>query len=284
MVTRYRIDERRRKLHALVAEDDTVNQKVAVRILEKNGCSATVVSTGREAIEALKKDKFDLVLMDVQMPDMDGIEATRLIRNTECGTRNEGEEVKTSAIENPQSSLKRIPIIALTAHAMKGDRERFLEAGMDDYVSKPLEVKVLMDTIDRLVQGNDEEKPGTNEQLKTEPKKATVADPEIVSRSEAAARLDGDETLLNDVCKEFTRIVPQKMKQLRQALKQENESMVEQLAHSLKGTAGTVGAGPMKDEAFRMELAARKKDLGKAEALFARLGHEVEKVLNTISD
>jgi CheY-like chemotaxis protein len=107
-------------LRILVAEDNAVNQRLTTRLLEKRGHSVTVAATGREALSMLEKSNFDLVLMDVQMPDMDGLQATAAIR---------AREVKTG---------QRIPIIALTAHTMKGDRERCLAAGMDGYVAKPV--------------------------------------------------------------------------------------------------------------------------------------------------
>jgi CheY-like chemotaxis protein len=118
-------------LNILLAEDNVVNQRVAARILEKRGHVVQVVNNGREVIEALGCERFDLVLMDVQMPEMDGFEATAAIRQRE------------------QDTGKHIPIIAMTAHAMKGDRERCLEAGMDDYVSKPVDPKSLLAVLQR---------------------------------------------------------------------------------------------------------------------------------------
>jgi hypothetical protein len=119
-------------LRVLVAEDNVVNQRLIGRLLEKAGHVPTIVCDGRAALEALARDRFDLVLMDVQMPGMDGLQATRTIRAREAVTG------------------AHLPIIALTAHAMKGDRERCLAAGMDDYLSKPLDPTTLRQTIARL--------------------------------------------------------------------------------------------------------------------------------------
>jgi two-component system sensor histidine kinase/response regulator len=125
----------RRTYRILIAEDNLVNQRVAIYMLEKQGHHVAGVMNGAEAIEALEKGNFELVLMDVQMPKLDGIKATEMIRQRE------------------ENAGLHLPIIAMTAHAMKGDRERCLQAGMDDYISKPLNSKQLMETIDRVMNG-----------------------------------------------------------------------------------------------------------------------------------
>jgi CheY-like chemotaxis protein len=122
-------------LRALLVEDNPVNQKLAVRLLEKRGFVVTVAPNGKEALAVLQTQPFDLVLMDVQMPEMNGFEATMQIRQAEQGTG------------------RHVPILAMTAYAMKGDRERCLEAGMDGYVSKPIQPKELFEAIQRLLQG-----------------------------------------------------------------------------------------------------------------------------------
>ena len=124
-------------LYILLAEDNLVNQKVACKLLERRGHDVTVVNNGVEALSALEQRAFDLILMDIQMPEMDGLEATRQIRDRE------------------RSTGIHIPILAMTAHAMKGDRERCLAAGMDGYISKPVQVQSLMQTIHTLVPTSD---------------------------------------------------------------------------------------------------------------------------------
>jgi CheY-like chemotaxis protein len=123
----------RRGLRILLAEDNAVNQLIASRVLEGRGHHVTICGNGREALEWLARERFDLILMDVQMPEVDGFEAAAAIRTKEAATGG------------------RIPIIAMTAHALKGDRERCLAAGMDDYVSKPIEPDTLFETIERLL-------------------------------------------------------------------------------------------------------------------------------------
>ena len=126
LVTRHALREEKRKLHVLLAEDNAVNQKLAERLLEKHGHTVTVTTNGREALAALDRETFDVVLMDVQMPEMDGFEATAAIR------------------EREQSAGGHLPIIAMTAHAMRGDQERCLAAGMDGYIAKPIRTKELI--------------------------------------------------------------------------------------------------------------------------------------------
>jgi CheY-like chemotaxis protein len=133
VVTEHMLREERRSLRILLAEDNPVNQLLASRLLQKQGHHVVTSATGREALERLDKERFDLVLMDVEMPEIDGFEATATIRRNEATTG------------------ARIPIIAMTAHALMGDRERCLAAGMDEYVSKPIQPKVLFEAIDRLL-------------------------------------------------------------------------------------------------------------------------------------
>jgi len=135
LVTRHTLREQRRTFSFLVAEDNPVNQKLIARLLEKRGHTVVLAQNGREALEALEKRHFDIVLMDVQMPEMDGFEATKRIR------------------EKEQASGTHQPIIALTAHAMQGDEERCLAGGMDGYVTKPIKLEDLFSVIEKVVPG-----------------------------------------------------------------------------------------------------------------------------------
>ncbi len=125
----------KRSLRILLAEDNVLNQKLAVRLLEREGHTVEVVTNGREAVRAAFQEKYDCILMDVQMPEMDGLQATAEIRKREA------------------VSGGHIPIIAMTAHALTGDREKCLLAGMDAYIAKPFKPEELMDTISRLLAG-----------------------------------------------------------------------------------------------------------------------------------
>ena len=133
LITRHSLRESRRHLNILLAEDNIINQKVAVHILEKQGHNVMVTPDGKKTIEAWNKHNFDLILMDIQMPCLDGLEATVMIR------------------EKEKENGTYIPIVAMTAHAMKGDRERCIDGGMDDYVSKPLKPEELIKAIERVI-------------------------------------------------------------------------------------------------------------------------------------
>jgi two-component system sensor histidine kinase/response regulator len=132
VITRHTLRESRIPLRVLLAEDNLVNQRVAVRLLEKEGHTVVVAGDGAKALEALERQAFDLILMDVQMPVMDGVETTAAIRKLE------------------QSNGAHIPIVAMTAHAMAGDRQKFLSLGMDGYVSKPIHSRDLFDVIENV--------------------------------------------------------------------------------------------------------------------------------------
>ena len=133
LITTHALREERNRSRVLLVEDNAVNQTLAVRLLERRGYTVSVAGDGREALIALEKGSFDVVLMDIQMPEMDGFEATAIIR------------------EKEKSSGQHIPIIAMTANALKGDQERCLQAGMDAYISKPIRTKELFATIEEIL-------------------------------------------------------------------------------------------------------------------------------------
>jgi CheY-like chemotaxis protein len=148
LVTRHTIRESENKLHVLLVEDNMINRKLAVKMLETRGFTTKVASHGKDALSLLKEERFDLILMDVQMPVMDGLTATAEIRNLEMKTGTH------------------IPIIALTAHAMDGDRERCLQAGMDDYVSKPFDPQEFFRVIDQVISSS--KKAGMSDERESE--------------------------------------------------------------------------------------------------------------------
>ncbi len=203
----------RRPLHVLVAEDNAVNQKLAQHLLSKHGHTVVIVNTGREAVEALEKQTFDLVLMDVQMPEMDGFEATAEVRRREAPTG------------------RRIPIIAMTAHAMKGDRERCLERGMDGYVSKPIQTRDLYAAIAALGPAEPAAPPEETE-------REAAAEGALVDPAEALARVGGDWELLRSLTEVFFDSYPAQLEQLREAVGHGDAPTVYRLAHTLVGAVG----------------------------------------------
>ncbi len=234
-----------RPLRILLAEDNAVNQRVAVRLLEALGHAVAVAGHGGEALAALDRAAFDLVLMDVQMPEVDGFEATAEIRRREEGTG------------------RRTPVVAMTAHAMKGDRERCLAAGMDDYLSKPVARAEMV----RVLAWADARKA------------RPAAGPPPLDRAAAVERLEGDEGLWAEVAALFRADAPRLLAELREAIGAADPAAVQRAAHGLKGAAGYVGAGPTADAAHRLERLGAAGDLAAAAGALADLDREVSRLL-----
>jgi len=229
----------------LVVEDNTVNQEVAVGILRKFGLSADVARSGQEALELLGKAPYDLVLMDVQMPDMDGLETTKRIRG-------------------PLSPALRpdIPIAAMTAHAMQGDRERCLAAGMNDYIAKPVHPAALAAVLQKWL-------PRTELKPLLPESSASGGEefPGVWNRKGFLARLMGDEALAGDILADYLRDIPLQIADLKAALFRGDAPAVRNRAHSIKGASASIEASAVTDAAFAVEEAGRSGDLSGAEAL-----------------
>ncbi len=234
----------------LLAEDNKTNQQVALGILKKFGIRADAVGDGAEALRALQSKEYDLVLMDVQMPVMDGFEATGKIRDPR------------SAIPNHA-----IPIIAMTARALKGDRERCLEAGMDDYLAKPITSEELARKLRKWL-GKELEK---GEEEKTEEIKTVEEGEPIFDRDGALKRLMGDEDLFKTVSEAFLEDIPGLIKALRESLERGDASTSERQAHSIKGASAGVGGERLRKVAFDMERDAKSGNLDAAAARLTEL-------------
>ncbi|MCG8552393.1 MAG: ATP-binding protein [Desulfobacterales bacterium] len=214
----------------LVAEDFQVNQDVIRPILEKQGVRVTMVSNGQKAVEAVRENQYDLVLMDIEMPVMDGLEATREIRKMEA----------------PQKSA--IPVAALTAHALKGDKERFLAAGMDGYITKPVQTGRLLQTISRLLSpGRDHDSQGLQNRQYFNPDRAL-------------SLADHDEELLLITCRSILTHLPVYLEELDRTVGQKNHKETSRLAHSIKTAAKSIGAGELADMAFELEQAGHNQN------------------------
>jgi PAS domain S-box-containing protein len=253
LVTRHTIREARRKLSILVAEDNAINRELSTRLLQKHGHTVTAVTTGREAVDLLDKDagNFDIVLMDVEMPDMDGFQATAIIR------------------EKEKVSGKHIPIIAVTAYAVKGDRERCLAAGMDGYVPKPIRYQELIETIQRLVLD-----------VPDIPTHAPPEEPAVGVLDEALlmSRVDNDPQLLRDLVDLFVEDCPRRVDELRVALDRKDAKAVERAAHALKGCTSNLAAQTASEVAHKLESLARAGDLADAESLLQELECQLERL------
>ncbi|MCX5856052.1 MAG: response regulator [Deltaproteobacteria bacterium] len=254
IVTRHTIREMRRgAVRILLAEDNITNQQVAVGILKKLGLRADAVANGEEAVKALETLPYDLVLMDVQMPEMDGMEATRQIRDPQSAVRNH-----------------HIPIIAMTAHAMQGDRERCLKVGMNDYVTKPVDPQALVEALDKWLP---KETAKTTDQAPGAPEGTAFVsahEPEalVFDKAGMMARLMDDEDLARTVAEGFLADIPRQIEVLRGYLEAGNAPGAERQAHTIKGASANVGGECLRAVAFEMEKAAKA---GKLEAVMARL-------------
>ncbi|KAA0582486.1 response regulator [Azospirillum sp. B21] len=227
------------RARVLVAEDNPVNQQLTLALLRRAGHSAEAVSNGEEAVEAVSARPYDLVLMDVQMPVMDGLEATRRIRR----------------LSGPAT---RIPIVALTANAMQGDAAICLEAGMDDYLSKPINARKLLDTIARFVKpasGEDGESAAPPSSPPAEPEPAT-ANAEKIEELRDALGKDGFALLLET----FFSDSPMHLDLLRSAIDRGDCAGIEREAHILKGSAANVGFDRLAATAHHLVIAARRRD------------------------
>ncbi|MHB1421945.1 MAG: PAS domain S-box protein [Gemmataceae bacterium] len=248
-----------RALRVLLAEDNLVNQMLAVRLLEKQGHTIVVAATGREAVESVARQPFDLVLMDVQMPEMDGFEATAAIRERERGAG------------------LHLPILAMTAYAMKGDRERCLESGMDGYVSKPIQPRELWEMIDKLVPPRDTPaslpQPSPPEGGEERGKLQS-----LVERNAIRDRFDGDLKLLRELIDLFFADSPRLWQNVRDALAQANAPQLARAAHALKGSIGVFGVESAHAAAERLEQLARGGDLTQAPQAGAHLEAELERL------
>jgi len=244
-----------RTLEILLAEDNVVNQLVAVRLLEKCGHKVQVTNHGGEALAALASKRFDLVLMDVQMPEVDGFEATRRIREMESGTDY------------------RTPIVAMTAHAMTGDRDRCLAAGMDDYLTKPVQREELF----RVLQWIESFEPARAVAVPGEP--AQTLAPISFDRAAALERLGDDEELFAEVADLFRTDGPKLLDEIRTAIAAGDAATLKRSAHGLKGAAGYVGGTFTASAARRLELIGTEGELSAAPEAFCALETEVRRLV-----
>ena len=263
--------------HILVAEDNIVNQKVVVNMLEKLGCNVDLVPDGREALDKIESHPYEMVLMDCHMPEMNGYEAAEEIRR-----RNK--------------AYSGIPIIAVTANAMEGERERCIEAGMNDYIVKPIRMSDLVRVLDRwyvnlqdkivMKQDSQEDTKGENSSIPLEKGGKggieKVFQCAVLDKDGALQRLGGDEELLNELVKLFSENIPQQIAKLGEAIKIADMELARQIAHSVKGAAANVGAVTVQHGALQAESAAREGEIGQVQYHYENIKVEMEKVRSLV--
>jgi len=259
IVSQESIVEQRASLKVLLAEDNAVNRLLARRMLEKYGNTVIAVENGREALEAIERERPDLVIMDVQMPVMDGLEAIRTVRTDE------------------QASGLHLPIIALTAHAMKGDRERCLEAGADEYLTKPIRAAELFGALSRMKTGN----------IAPDPAPAMAADPvsssvAVIDLKEALHRM-GDQETLEELARLFIEECPKLMAQIRESLAASDGIGLERSAHSLQGSSASLGAPGISRASAELQKLARSGHWIAARSVFANLEREIAALYSQLS-
>ena len=243
-----------RTLHVLLAEDNAINQELTRRVLEKAGHAVTVVESGREALDALDGGSFDVVLMDVQMPEMDGLDATEAIRGREEGTG------------------RHVPIVAMTAHALQGDQETCLAAGMDAYLSKPVDQAELLGVLRSMTPG-DREPAGEPEAGQSETSRP--ARTSIFDREQALARMAGDEGIMVELAGMFLTQSRDSLAGIRQAIADGDSKQLERLSHGLKGVLSIFAASQGAEAALALEEAGHRGDLSEAESAYVELERQV---------
>ena len=264
LITRHTLAETKSLPRVLVAEDNLINQKLTVRMLEKLGYQSDVVENGRDALAALERGGYVAILMDCQMPILDGFGATKLIRQREADAQ------ASTTIDSP--TARHIPIMALTANAMSGDRERCLAAGMDDYLTKPIRKEELKGALERWIQTS---QPSQAMDSGNTPSPVTPAAadafPMIFDTATMLRNIGGDRELLDQLIVLFLQRYQPMLENIRIALAGQDQRAIEQAAHLLKGTAGNLCAPEVVLAAGRLEALGRLGTLLDAPIIYTQI-------------
>jgi PAS domain S-box-containing protein len=253
-----------RRLRILLAEDDRMNQIFAEAVLASAGHEVAIAHNGRQALKMLETGPFDLILMDISMPEMDGDEAARIIRGS------------TSGAYDPQ-----IPIVAMTAHALKGDRERFLAAGMNAYISKPVDMdelfQVIAQALANAADAHEQAKPAEKAPPPDEPA-LPVLDKQWIEKN-----FGSKPQILSSLMDVYRGELPKRLIEIRQALEVAAFTDLVRAAHTLKGSSGVIGASEVRDKALKLELAAREGDTEKAREAYRVLEAAAQLVVDALA-
>jgi len=266
VISRHKVYEARESFNILLAEDNLINQTLATKLLEARGHRVALASNGKEAVKAFKKGDFDLILMDIQMPEMDGFEATKEIRDLERERRKERE-----------SKTKRVPIIAMTAHAMAGDREKCLDAGMDDYVPKPINPETLYSVIDKVAREPKSEK----EQNRPQPSQGSrTFSPKTFDLAGAMETVLGNEDLFREIAGMFIETCPDYIAKIKEGITGSDGAILEREAHSLKGAVGNFGAKEAHEAAYRLEKLGKEGNMATAKEGLSNLERSLNELVS----
>ncbi|NOR64473.1 MAG: response regulator, partial [Candidatus Scalindua sp.] len=262
--------ERIRGAKVLLAEDNEINQQVATELLEKAGLIVTIANNGKEAIEKVEGSEFDLVLMDVQMPEMNGLEATGCIR------------------KNPRFS--NLPIVAMTAQAMTGDRETCIEAGMDDYLTKPININELFSALVKWIKPRDRKMTDMDTSEKSLPaddKRSEDAQlPTLpgIDVEAALIRVGGNRKLYKKLLIKFRDDYSNSFDEIQRAIENNNLNDAERYAHTVKGVAGNIGISKLYKVAGDLEAGIRKRETDRYDSMLKKYSRELSKALTTLKD
>jgi PAS domain S-box-containing protein len=254
----------------LLAEDNEINQQVATELLKKAGLSVTIANNGKEAIKAVEGTEFDLVLMDVQMPEMDGLEATGCIK------------------KNPRFS--NLPIVAMTAQAMTGDREKCIDAGMDDYITKPVDVNELFAKLVKWIKPKDSKITDTDTSEKSfQTDEKQIEDTQLpalpgIDVEAALIRVGGNRKLYKKLLIKFRDDYSNSFHEIKNAIENNNLKDAERYAHTVKGVAGNIGVNKLQKAAGDLEDGIRKRETDRYDIMLKKYSKELNKILTTLED
>ncbi|MGE0084726.1 MAG: response regulator [Desulfococcaceae bacterium] len=274
-----------RGTRVLLVEDNRINQQVAAELLQSEGLSVQVANNGKEALQWVRKSGFDLIFMDIQMPEMDGYEATEEIRKWEAGDS----VLRTQSSEpSPLPPIPKIPIIAMTAHAMSGEREKCLACGMDDFISKPIDPERLISVLSRWIRNDRCQCSENAVQYEFGEKDNRPAKDEFsfqlpgIDTGAGLKRVAGNRSLFRKLLLQFYQDYRDTVPKIRTMLEQGNAAEVRKLAHTIKGVSGNMGAQELFLAAGQLESAIRTDQSGKYFLLWEKLAKELSRVLHSI--
>jgi CheY-like chemotaxis protein len=259
--------ETSRKLKILLTEDNLVNRVLAQKLLQKYGHTVALANNGKEGAtlwEANRSAQFDLILMDIQMPLMDGLQATMYIRAQEKALQAESTLGTDAGLH--------IPIVAMTAHAMKGDRERYLAGGMDGYISKPINSAELERVIQSVVASSTPTTPVPSPDLSSLPQER----PWTLQEAELLARFDGDIDLVRELGDIFVKECPKYLNDIDTAIRDGNSTDLEHAAHALKGSVGNFSIKGAYESSLELETLGRRGSVSGASEIFQILREQLE--------